>query len=47
MKLRWIIPIAVLIPLRISATDTPVGARVATITINPQRGDGPSSAAGV
>jgi hypothetical protein len=36
MKLRWIIPIAVLIPLRISAADTPVGARVATITINPR-----------
>jgi len=35
MKLRWLIPIAVLIPLRISAADTPVGARVATITINP------------
>ncbi len=36
MKLRWLIPIAVLIPLRISAADTPVGARVATITINPR-----------
>jgi hypothetical protein len=36
MKLRWLIPIAVLIPLRISAADTPVGARVATIKINPR-----------
>lgn len=36
MRLRWIIPIAVLIPLRLSATDTPVGARVATLTINPR-----------
>ena len=36
MKLRWIIPVALLIPLRLSATDTPVGARVATITINPR-----------
>src|ERR1700676_4036873 len=35
MKLRWLIPVAVLIPLRLSAIDTPVGARVATITINP------------
>jgi hypothetical protein len=36
MKLRWLIPIAFLIPLRLSATDAPVGARVATITINPR-----------
>ena len=36
MKLRWVIPIAFLIPLRLSATDAPVGARVATITINPR-----------
>jgi hypothetical protein len=36
MKLRWLIPVAVLFPLRLSATDTPVGARVATITINPR-----------
>jgi len=36
MKLRSIIPVALLIPLRLSATDTPVGARVATITINPK-----------
>jgi hypothetical protein len=36
MKLRWILPVALLIPLRLSATDTPVGARVATITINPR-----------
>jgi hypothetical protein len=36
MKLRWIIPVALLIPLRLSATDPPVGARVATITISPR-----------
>ena len=36
MKLRWFIPIAFLIPLHLSATDTQVGARVATITINPR-----------
>jgi hypothetical protein len=36
MKLRWFIPIALLLPLRLSAADTPVGARVATITINPR-----------
>ena len=36
MKLRWIIPVALLIPLRLSATDTPVGARVTTITISPR-----------
>ena len=36
MKLRWLIPVAVLLPLRLSATDAPVGARVATITINPR-----------
>jgi hypothetical protein len=36
MKFRWFIPIAILIPLRLSATDAPAGARVATITINPR-----------
>jgi hypothetical protein len=36
MKLRWIIPVALLIPLRLSAMDTPVGARVATVTISPR-----------
>jgi hypothetical protein len=36
MKLRWFIPIALLIPLRLSATDAAVGARAATITINPR-----------
>jgi hypothetical protein len=36
MKLRWLIPIAFLVPLRLSASDAPVGARVATITINPR-----------
>ena len=36
MKLRWFIPIAILLPFRLSAVDGPVGARVATITINPR-----------
>jgi hypothetical protein len=36
MKLRWLIPVAVLIPIRLSASDAPVGPRVATITINPK-----------
>ena len=36
MKLRWLIPLAILLPLRLSATDAPVGARVATITVNPK-----------
>ena len=36
MRLRWVIPIAILIPLRLGATDATVGARVATITINPR-----------
>ena len=36
MKLRWLIPVAVLLPLRLSASDTPVGARVATVAINPR-----------
>jgi hypothetical protein len=36
MKPSWFIPIALLIPLRLSATDAAVGARVATITINPR-----------
>ena len=35
MKLRWFIPIALLIPLHLDATDATVAARVATITINP------------
>jgi hypothetical protein len=36
MKLCWFIPISLLIPLGLSATDATVGARVATITINPR-----------
>lgn len=36
MRLRWFIPIAVLIPLRLGATDPPIGARVSNITINPR-----------
>jgi hypothetical protein len=37
MKLRWLIPIAVLMPLRLGATGPAVSARVATITINPNQ----------
>jgi hypothetical protein len=36
MKLRWLIPIAFLLPLCLSAAEAPVSARVATITINPR-----------
>jgi hypothetical protein len=36
MKLRWLIPVAVLFPLRLSASDALIGPRVATITINPK-----------
>ena len=36
MILLWIMSIALLIPLRLSATDSPIGARVATVTINPR-----------
>jgi hypothetical protein len=35
MKLRWLIPIAILLPLRLHASGPTVGARVATVTINP------------
>ena len=35
MRLRWIIPIAFLLPLRLVASEPVVGARVATVTINP------------
>jgi hypothetical protein len=35
MKLRWLIPISLLLPLRLYASDPTVGARVATVTINP------------
>lgn len=37
MKLRWLIPIAMLLPLRLGATGPAVSARVATITINPNQ----------
>jgi hypothetical protein len=37
MKLRWLIPIAVLMPLRLGAIGPAVSARVATITINPNQ----------
>jgi hypothetical protein len=36
MKLCWLIPIAVLLPLRLQAAENPVGARVTTIMINPR-----------
>ena len=35
MKLRWLIPISLLLPLRLFASDPTVAARVATVTINP------------
>jgi hypothetical protein len=35
MKLRWLIPIAFLLPVRSFGSDPTVGARVATVTINP------------
>jgi hypothetical protein len=35
MKLRWLIPIAFLLTARLYASDPTVGARIATITINP------------
>src|ERR1035437_1628274 len=35
MRLRWFLPIAVLLPLRLCAADNAVKPRVATITINP------------
>jgi hypothetical protein len=35
MRLRWIIPIAFLLPLRLAATEPVVAAHVATMTINP------------
>jgi hypothetical protein len=35
MKLRWLIPISLLLPLRLYATDPTISGRVATITINP------------
>jgi len=37
MKLRWLIPIAVLMPLRLGAAGPVVSPRVATITINPNQ----------
>ena len=35
MKLRWLIPVAILLPLRLEASGPAVRARVATVTINP------------
>ena len=35
MKLRWLIPIVFLLTAHLYASDPTVGARVATITINP------------
>jgi len=35
MKLRWLIPIAILLPLRLHASGPTVGGRVVTVTINP------------
>ena len=36
MRVRWIVPIALLFPLGLEAKSPVVGARVATITINPR-----------
>src|ERR1700730_4050315 len=35
MKLRWLIPVVFLLPVRFFASGPAVGARVATVTINP------------
>lgn len=35
MKLRWLIPVAILLPLRLQASGPAVSGRVATVTINP------------
>lgn len=35
MKLRWLIPLSVLLPMKLAAFDPVVGARIATITLNP------------
>ncbi|MHB1838447.1 MAG: hypothetical protein ACYCPD_01675 [Acidobacteriaceae bacterium] len=35
MKLRWFVPVAILLPLQLSALEPAVPARVATVTINP------------
>jgi len=35
MRIRWLIPIAMLFPLRLIAVDNAVKPRVETITINP------------
>jgi hypothetical protein len=35
MKLRWLIPVAILLPLRLYAFEPAVGARVVTLTISP------------
>ncbi len=35
MRFRWIIPLAFVIPLRLSAMDTPVKARIETVLIDP------------
>jgi hypothetical protein len=36
MKLRWLFPIAILLSVRLDAAGQAVGARVATVTINPR-----------
>src|SRR5579862_1635872 len=36
MKFRWFIPLAILVPLQIHATDAVVSGRVVSITINPR-----------
>ena len=35
MKLRWLIPLVVLLPFRLNAFEAPAAARVTTVVINP------------
>jgi hypothetical protein len=35
MRLRWFVPVAILLPFRLNAVDPTVSARVATVTISP------------
>ena len=47
MKLRWLIPVAVLIPLRLSASRHTSWSTCRHCHDQSERGHGPSSAAGV
>ena len=35
MKLRWLVPLAILLPLRVSASGPPVSGKITTVVINP------------